>query len=104
MEEVEKAINNTKVKKSSGLDGIIPEVLVYGGNGLRSFLLAIFNRIWMTELMPSDFTDANIPILFKRGNRSQHGNYRGISLLSDVGKLLADIYKKTSKSRGGGLP
>ena len=60
MEEVEKAINNTKVKKSSGPDGIIPEVLVYGGHVLRSFLLAIFNQTWQTELMPSDLTDANI--------------------------------------------
>ena len=87
MEEVEKAIKNTKVKKNSGPDGIIPEVLVYGGH----VLLSIFSRIWMTKLMPSDFTDANICILFKKGNRSQCGKYQGISLLSVVGKLLADV-------------
>ena len=91
MEEVEKAINNKKFKKSSGPDGIIPEVLVYGGHILRSFLLAIFNHVWMKELMPSDFTDTNVCILVKKGKRSHCGNYRGRSLLSVVGKLFADV-------------
>ena len=35
--------------------------------------------------------DPNITILFKKGDRSQCGNYRGISLLSVVGKVFADI-------------
>ena len=33
----------------------------------------------------------NLTVLFKKGDRSNCGNYRGISLLSTVGKLLADI-------------
>ena len=41
--------------------------------------------------MPSDFTDAKICILFKKGNRNLCGSYRGISLLSVVGKLIADV-------------
>ena len=94
MEEVEKASNNTKVKESSGHDGIMPEVLVYSGNDLCSFLLAIFNCIWMTKLMPSNYTDANICILFKKGNRSQCGNYRDTSLLSLVGKLREDASRR----------
>ena len=91
MAEVETAINNTKLRKSPGPDGILPEILAHGGSALRSFLLDIFNLLWTTEDLPSDWTDANICILFKKGDRSQCGNYRGVSLLSTVGKAFADI-------------
>ena len=39
MEEVDIAIKNTKLRKSQGPDGIIPEVLVYGGNVCDLFCL-----------------------------------------------------------------
>ena len=46
---------------------------------------------YVTENIPSEVTDSNIAILFKKGDRSQCGNYRGISVLSVVGKVFADI-------------
>ena len=71
--------------------GILPEVLVYGGRTLISFLLTIFNLFWRSDKLPSDLIDAIICILFKKGDRSDCGNYRGISLLNVVGKIFADI-------------
>ena len=44
-----------------------------------------------TNQLPSDLIDPNITVLFKKGDRSICGNYRGISLLSCVGKIFADI-------------
>ena len=41
--------------------------------------------------IPPDLINPNIVILFKKGDRSTCGNYRGISLLSCVGKIYADI-------------
>ena len=91
MEELETALKNTKLRKSPGPDGIIPEVIVHGGKALWTFLLTLFNLFWLTEKLPSDLTDANISILFKKGDRSLCENYRGISLLSVVGKIFADV-------------
>ena len=91
MAEVETAINNTKLRKSPEPDGILPEILAHGGSVLRSFLFAIFNLLWTTEYLPSDWIDANICILFKKRDRSIYGNYRGVSLLIVVGKAFADI-------------
>ena len=85
------AIKNTKLKRSPGPDGILTEVLVYGGHTLISFLLTSFNLFWRSDKLPSDLIDANICILFKKGDRSDCGNYRGTSLLSVVGKIFADI-------------
>ena len=89
--ELDTAIKNTKLGKSPGPDGIIPEVLVHGGNTLKAFLFTIISMFWLTENIPSEVRDPNITILFKKGDRSLCGNYRGISLLSVVGKLFADI-------------
>ena len=91
LEEVTIAIKNTKLKKSPGPDDTLPEILVYGGRTLISFLLTIFNLFWISAMLPSDLIDAIICILFKKGDRSDCGNYRGISLLSVVGKIFADI-------------
>lgn len=41
--------------------------------------------------MPPDLRDAIMIPLFKKGDRTVCGNYRGISLLSSVGKLFAKI-------------
>ena len=92
MQKLDKALSNTKLGKSPGSDGIIPVVLVHGGfRFLRDLLLILFNIFWTTEDIPSDLINPNITILFKKGDRSMCGNYRGISLLSVVGKLFADI-------------
>ena len=90
-DELDKAIKNMNPGKSPGPDGILPETIMYGGRTLKNYLLTFFNLFWITELIPSDLVNPNIAILFKKGDRSQCGNYRGISLLSVVGKLLADM-------------
>ena len=94
-DELDKAIKNMNPGKSPGPDGILPETIMYGGRTLKNYLLTFFNLFWITELIPSDLVNPNIAILFKKGDRSQCGNYRGISLLSVVGKLLADMILQT---------
>ena len=64
---------------------------MFGGDYLKSSLLLLFNRFWDTEVIPADLIAANITVLFKKGDRSLCNNYRGISLLSIVGKVFADI-------------
>ena len=89
--ELDQALRNTRLGKSPGPDGILPEILVNVGHRLRAFLLVLFNICWVTEIIPLDWMDANIAILLKKGDRSHCSNYRGISLLSAVGKVLADV-------------
>ena len=91
MDELNTALNNTKLGKSSGPDGILPEILVFGGDYLKSSLLLLFNCFWDTEVIPGDLIDANITVFFKKGDRSLCNNYRGISRLSIVGKVFAGI-------------
>ena len=90
-QELNQALRNTRLGKSPGPGGILPEILMNVGRRLRAFLLVLFNICWVTEIIPLDWMDANIAILFKKDDRSHCGNYRGISVLSAVGKVLADV-------------
>ena len=90
-QELDQALRNTRLGKSSGPDGILPVILVNGGHCLRAFLLDLFNSCWVTEIIPLDCIDVNIAILSKKGDRSHCSNYRGISLFSTVGKVLVDV-------------
>ena len=46
---------------------------------------------WDNEEVPQELKDASIVTIFKKGSRTECGNYRGISLLSVAGKILAKV-------------
>jgi len=92
MEEVSKAISKTKSNKAAGPDGIPAEVYKYGGIKLKKTLHHLIIKMWTEEEIPSEWKNANIVKIYKRkGDRSECGNYRGISLLSTAGKILSGI-------------
>ena len=99
-EELDIAIKRTKCGKAAGPDGIPPEVWKYGGATLRNKLLQLFCNIWLTTAeVPQDFKDATIVTIYKRkGDRAECGNHRGISLLSEAGKILAKILQHRLQS------
>jgi len=78
--------------KASGKDGIPAEVYkALRGEALQAFL-SVLASIWEEEDMPSELRDASIVALYKnKGTRAACGNYRGISLLSIAGKILARV-------------
>ena len=61
----------------------------HGGEILANNLHHLFLKIWNTEEIPQDLKDAMIVTIFKKGDRADCGNFRGISLLSVAGKILA---------------
>ena len=65
-QELDQALRNTQLGKSPGPDGILPEIRVHGGRRLRAFLFFLFNICWTTEIIPTDWIDAIIAIIFKR--------------------------------------
>ena len=89
--EVTKAISQLKSGKAPGLDAIPLEVFKHGGPNLLQSLTSLFHAFWRHGKLPQDLKDARVVILFKKGDRSECGNYRGISLLSTAGKILARV-------------
>lgn len=89
--EVNCAISQMKSNKASGPDGIPAEIFKEGGDVLTSALHELILMIWDTEDLPEDLRNAVIVTIFKKGSKSICGNYRGITLLSIAGKILARI-------------
>ncbi|KAL6486773.1 hypothetical protein MHYP_G00033990 [Metynnis hypsauchen] len=80
-----------QVRLGLGL-GIPAEIYKAAGEGTLKTFHSIINCIWENEDVPQEFRDATIVSLYKnKGSKSDCGNYRGISLLSIAGKILARV-------------
>ena len=91
-EETTKAIKQIKCGKAAGVDEIPPEAWKHGGPALYCKLHELFLCCWEQGKLPQDLRDAVIITLYKnKGEKSNCDNYRGITLLSIAGKILARI-------------
>ena len=55
------------------------------------WLAKLFNEVWGRGVAPRDWKSAIIVPIHKKGSRLECTNYRGISLLSLVGKVFARV-------------
>ena len=91
MDEMVRAIKGPKYGKAPGGDGISGEVWKCGGANLSNRLHRWIIKIWDEGHVPQVWKDANIVTIYKKGDRTECGNYRGISLLSAAGKIFSRI-------------
>ena len=90
--EVASMVNNLRSGRAAGMDEIPAELLKSGSDSLCSQIHILINKCWTARSVPQSFKDAKISTLYKnKGDRGDCNNYRGISLLSVTGKLLARI-------------
>ena len=89
MDEMVRAIKGLKDGKAPGGDGIQAEVWKYGGANLSNRLHQWIIKVWEEGNVPQAWKDANIVTIYKKGDRTECGNYRGISLLSAADKIFA---------------
>ena len=90
--EVVAAINRLKAGKASGMDGIAGECIRKGGVAVVEWLVRMFNGCFVSGCVPEDWKSACIVPLYKgKGDRRECGSYRGISLLSVVGKVYGRV-------------
>jgi len=92
--EMKSALNEMQTNKAPGPDNLPLEVLKHAGDSLHTRLHLLILKIWEQRELPKDWKDANIVTIFKKGDKQQCGNYRGISLLSIASKILARIVLK----------
>ena len=100
VEELSKAIDSLANNKAPGKDGIPEEIIKAGKQScLLSHLHELLLQCWEEGNVPQGMGDANIVTLYKnKGERSDCNNYRGISLLSIVGKAFARVALKKLQS------
>ena len=85
-EIVERKLEKLNVNKCPGIDEIHPKMLLE----LRKYLVEPLTMICRSSLesgiVPSDWKDAGVVPLLKKGNRADPKNYRPVSLTSIVCK------------------
>ena len=93
-EEVTESIRKLKHGKASGLDNVLAEMLKSAGTLLIPFLTKYFNEIFRSGSYPDMWTKAVIVPIHKKGDTNVTDNYRGVSLLSLIGKCYTTILNK----------
>jgi len=89
--EVEMAPEKLKHHKSLST-GQIPTKLIKAGNiTIHSDICKLFNTIWNKEKLPQGWKELTIVPIYKKGDKTDCSNYRGILLLSNMCKMLSKI-------------
>lgn len=98
-DEIHHALNQLKKGKSPGPDNIVSEQLCAGGTALHSWLKALVNQILKSGLIPQCLNSSEIITLYKKGDPLNCENYRPISLLSHIYKLLMQVIYNRIKDK-----
>ena len=92
---VEKLLANLNPNKASGPDNIPTRFLRELSSEVAPVLSTIFRFSLITGKVPSQWRDANVTPVFKKGDKSLASNYRPISLTSVCSKLCEHIIAKS---------
>ena len=90
-EMVLKKINKLNTTKTPGPDGIHPRVLKEIAVSIAPALTILYNNSLKSHCVPDDWRSALICALFKKGNKTDPGNYRPVSLTCIICKILESI-------------
>ena len=98
--EVQLALKKLKNNKAPGLDGLQTEMLKNAeSETIVKEICHVCNVIWREERVPEDWQTGLIIRLPKKGNLADCSNWRGVTLLPIVGKLLGSIILERLKSK-----
>ena len=79
--EVELAIEKLKNHKSPVIDQIPAELIKARGSTIRGEIHKLIISIWNKEELPDEWKESIIVPIYKKGDKTDCSNYRGISLL-----------------------
>ena len=92
-EMIAQKIKKTKDNKSPGVEGIPPILVKEIVEQISTPLAKLINLSLEEGIVHSEWKEANITLLFKKGSRNKPDNYRPVSLTSVVCKLLETLIR-----------
>ena len=75
------AIEKLKSHKSPGIDQILAELIKAGGRTIRGEIHKRIISIWNKGELPEEWKKSIIVPTYKKGDKTDCSNYRGVSLL-----------------------
>ncbi|KAI8512804.1 hypothetical protein Bbelb_094430 [Branchiostoma belcheri] len=94
VDEVRQQLLSLKVGKSCGPDDITPNLLRRVADSISRPLTHLFNMSLSLGQVPSRWKEANVTPIHKGGSRHALNNYRPISLLNSIPKVLENLVNK----------
>jgi len=100
VDEVKETVRELKNGKAAGPGDIPNELIKNGPTILFELLTELCNKCMIEqEDIPNEWNLANISSIHKKGDKRQCKNYRGISIISSVGRLYGRLIKKRIESQ-----
>jgi hypothetical protein len=84
------AIEKLKSHKSPGIDQIPAEMIKAGGRTISCEIHKLIIYIWNKEQLPEEWKESIIVPIYKKGDKTDCNNYRGIPLLPSTYKILSN--------------
>jgi hypothetical protein len=94
VKEVVKLLSSIPNGKATGLDNIQVRLLKASAPSIAPSLAYIFNMSLKTGMFPHEWKHARITPIFKKGTKTNPGNYRPVSVLPVVSKFMERIVHK----------
>ena len=90
-EENESIIGNLNLRKTIGPNSIPTRILKEFKNILKIQLTIIINIYFQAGIVPEQCKIAHITLTFKKGDKLDSSNYRPVSLLPNISKILEKV-------------
>ncbi len=87
-EDVQKRLSKLKTSKSPGPDGLHPRVLKELSQTIAEPLKMLFQSALEEGVLPNDWRVAHVSPIYKKGAKTNAGNYRPVSLTSVICKVM----------------
>ena len=93
-EEIEIEIKNLNQKKATTFKNIPPKILKQSADTCGPYLKDIVNGIFQSGSFPDELKKADVTAIFKSTDKTQEKNYRPVSVLPTVSKIIERIMQK----------
>jgi hypothetical protein len=88
-EEINEIIKNLKPNKATGPNEMLPEFIKNGGLTLKQKIYQLIVKIWKHKKITYEWSEGILCPIYKKRDKTQCHNYRGISLLNITYKIFA---------------
>ena len=85
---IEKIIEQIRVSKATGSGRVGVKLIKAGAKAIAPSLSKLFNLCFSTATFPQIWKTAEVVPLFKNGDRTKADNYRPISILPVISKII----------------
>src|SRR6218665_1883249 len=90
-EKVRKAVQRLKNNKNPGNDGVVGEMIKYGGEPVVREMHQICRAAFKEGGTPEEWKKSIITVLHEKGSTLECSNYRTIALMSHLGKVFISV-------------